>query len=111
MHKVCDNNSLSDVGTSLPSILLAKNRIPPRLILTDIPEILPVTRSCISLNGVKEESESLWIRGLLWGELEGETGVKALTASVKQEWNATIDYILGSDTFYDPAGKNARTLL
>ncbi|KAL1931413.1 hypothetical protein VTP01DRAFT_9555 [Rhizomucor pusillus] len=91
-------------GTSLPSILLSKGvSAPPRLILTDIPGILHVIRSCLLLNGVKEESNSTWIRGLLWGELEGDTGVKSLTASVEQEWRANIDYILGSDTFYDPA--------
>lgn len=98
-------NKRWSIGTSLPSILLSKGvSAPPRLILTDIPGILHVIRSCLLLNGVKEESNSTWIRGLLWGELEGDTGVKSLTASVEQEWRANIDYILGSDTFYDPAG-------
>ncbi|KAI8374112.1 putative methyltransferase-domain-containing protein [Radiomyces spectabilis] len=89
-------------GTSLPSLILAKGQYASRLILTDLPSALPVIRSCLSCNNI-EESDKLWVRPLLWGELGSEHGVDRLVEKVKAQWHTSVDYILGSDTFYDPA--------
>lgn len=72
-----------------------------------MPEILSVVRSCLTRNQL-EENGSLWVRGLLWGELGTSEGIDQLASDVGSHWGTRIDYILGSDTFYDPAGINER---
>ncbi|KAI9485090.1 putative methyltransferase-domain-containing protein [Zychaea mexicana] len=90
-------------GTSLPSLVLAKASQSVRLVLSDIPSILPVVRGCLPLNGLHESAEALWVRELLWGQLGCTNSVDQLVKDIEHNWNTSIDYILGSDTFYDPA--------
>ncbi|OAD75792.1 hypothetical protein PHYBLDRAFT_142783 [Phycomyces blakesleeanus NRRL 1555(-)] len=101
-HKFANRTVLEvGAGTSLPSLILAKITSPPRLILSDLPELLPVIQDCLALNKIKPSEDQLWVRPLVWGEL-GLNGIDQLTEEVSCSWD-TIDYILGSDTFYDPA--------
>ncbi|KAI8145455.1 hypothetical protein BJV82DRAFT_511658, partial [Fennellomyces sp. T-0311] len=95
-----DCTVLERPGTSLPSLVLAKTNPSQRLILSDIPSILPVVRGCLRLNDLDESANALWIRELVWGET---STVSRLISDVEHQWTTSIDYILGSDTFYDPA--------
>ncbi|ORY91203.1 hypothetical protein BCR43DRAFT_498699 [Syncephalastrum racemosum] len=70
-----------------------------------MPDILSVVRSCLARNQLIENA-SLWVRGLRWGELGTSDGIDQLVSDVEQRWDTRIDYILGSDTFYDPADFN-----
>ncbi|KAG2224063.1 hypothetical protein INT45_004944, partial [Circinella minor] len=91
------------VGTSLPSLVLAKASQPLRLVFSDIPDILPVVRGCLELNDLRESVESIWVRGLLWGRVGCDsTSVDQLVNDIEDSWKTSIDYIIGSDTFYDP---------
>ncbi|KAI7876191.1 hypothetical protein K492DRAFT_239922, partial [Lichtheimia hyalospora FSU 10163] len=65
------------------------------LILSDLPSILPLIQSCFTLNDIDPALYD--ICELQWGDLEA---VKQAVAMID---NKKIDYILGSDTFYDPA--------
>ena len=86
-------------------MVLAKASQPLRVVLSDIPDILPVVRGCLELNGLHESTESIWVRGLLWGQVGCDNnGVDQLVNDIEDSWMTPIDYILGSDTFYDPAG-------
>lgn len=72
------------------------------VILSDLPSILPLIRSCFILNDIDQALYD--IRELQWGDLEA---AKQMIAMVEeQEGNKKIDFILGSDTFYDPAGNS-----
>ncbi|KAF1805881.1 putative methyltransferase-domain-containing protein [Mucor lusitanicus] len=86
-------------GTSIPSIVIGKSTPSAHLILSDIPEILPVVRNCIRLNELHES----WIQAIKWGQFGSESSIDTLLDRVKKERNTTIDYILGSDTFYEPS--------
>ncbi|KAI9277158.1 hypothetical protein BDA99DRAFT_495036 [Phascolomyces articulosus] len=99
------NSTILEIGagTSLPSLVLAKASQPLRLILSDIPSILPIVRGCLQLNHLQESTSSLWVRELLWGQVGSNNSVDQLMKEIERLWNTKIDYILGSDTFYDPA--------
>lgn len=72
------------------------------VILSDLPSILPLIQSCFILNDIDQALYD--VRELQWGDLEA---AKQMIAAVeKREGNRKIDYILGSDTFYDPAGNS-----
>ncbi|KAK4518408.1 uncharacterized protein ATC70_008625 [Mucor velutinosus] len=86
-------------GTSIPSIVIGKSTPSAHLILSDIPEILPVVRSCIRLNDI----HGTWIQAIKWGQFGSECSIDALLDRVEKERNTKIDYILGSDTFYEPS--------
>ena len=86
----------SSLGVSLPSLLLGKTNHVQHLILSDLPSILPLIQSCFTLNDIDPALYD--ICELQWGDLEA---VKQVVAMIE---NKKIDYILGSDTFYDPAG-------
>ncbi|RUS19746.1 hypothetical protein BC937DRAFT_87009 [Endogone sp. FLAS-F59071] len=93
-------------GTSLPSLILA--RLPPALrpclIVTDLAPILSNIRASFILNDVTPDDGHVWVRELLWGEF-GPTGVDAVVEEIGEKWpGRKIDWILGSDTFYDPKG-------
>lgn len=109
------------IGTCLPSLVLTKIDSAPHLVVTDIPSIIPVARACLKLNGIdtipinnKDTFESstmppVWVRGLEWGDIESANGVKQLLEDMDARWDhRKLDYILGSDTFYEPSGKGER---
>lgn len=75
-----------------------------KIIVTDIAPILPNIRSSFSLNDRPETESRLWIRELNWGKF-GSQGIDDLVFQVDQQWHCNIDWIIGSDTFYDPAGR------
>lgn len=75
-----------------------------KIVVTDIAAILPNIRSSFSLNGRPETESRLWIRELNWGKF-GSQGIDDLVLQVDQQWHCNIDWIIGSDTFYDPAGR------
>lgn len=79
-----------------------------RLILSDIPEILPIIHRCLQLNQVDKDT---YVNAIEWGKLGNETSIDYVTAKVENEWSTRIDYILGSDTFYDPSRKFAKWFL
>ncbi|KAI8079096.1 putative methyltransferase-domain-containing protein [Gilbertella persicaria] len=84
-------------GTSLPSLVLAKSVDELRLILSDIPSILPVIQGCVQRNHTDKD---IWIEPIEWGARDS---IDHLTKRVETEWDTKIDYILGSDTFYEPS--------
>ncbi|KAF7721182.1 Methyltransferase-like protein 23 [Apophysomyces ossiformis] len=98
-----DNRTILEVGagTSLPSLVLAKITSGSHFILSDTDAILPVIRSELQLNDLKE-GKRLQVRELLWGEMGTPPAVDRLVQDVEAE-GRKIDYVLGSDTFYDPA--------
>ncbi|KAI7853759.1 putative methyltransferase-domain-containing protein [Circinella umbellata] len=99
------NSTILEIGagTSLPSLVLAKASQPLRLVFSDIPDILPVVRGCLELNNLHESVESIWVRGLLWGRVGCDSNsVDQLVNDIEDSWKTSIDYIIGSDTFYDP---------
>ncbi|KAI7867134.1 hypothetical protein BDF14DRAFT_1805945 [Spinellus fusiger] len=89
-------------GTSLPSLVLASTEAPPRLIISDLPSILPVIHACLDQNALCPDPQKLWVCGLVWGETGSENSIDQLIAHVSSQ-RGMIDYILGSDTFYDPS--------
>ncbi|KAL9554696.1 hypothetical protein MBANPS3_002690 [Mucor bainieri] len=86
-------------GTSIPSIVIGKSTPSAHLILSDIPEILPVVRNCIQLNDI----HTTWVQAITWGQFGSESSIDTLLDRVKKERKRKIDYILGSDTFYEPS--------
>ncbi|KAI8646273.1 putative methyltransferase-domain-containing protein [Parasitella parasitica] len=86
-------------GTSIPSIVIGKSSPSAHLILSDIPSILPVVRSCIQLNDLKRAR----ILAIEWGQFGTENSIDTVINRVEREQKAKIDYILGSDTFYEPS--------
>ncbi|KAI9304989.1 putative methyltransferase-domain-containing protein [Cunninghamella echinulata] len=104
-RKLFENRTILEVGagTSLPSLILSKINHPPNLIITDEPSVIQVARSCFTLNNISLPSSSIWIRSLVWGELGTGNSIDQLLEDLTKQWkNKKIDYILGSDTFYDP---------
>jgi hypothetical protein len=106
------------IGTSLPSLVLTKIESAPHLVVTDIPSIIPVARACFKLNGIDTTPTNakdaflsstmppIWIRGLEWGDIVSTSGLKQLLDDIDTRWDhRKLDYIFGSDTFYDPPGK------
>ncbi|KAG2180762.1 hypothetical protein INT44_003769 [Umbelopsis vinacea] len=91
-------------GTALPSLILAKffDRKPTQLVVTDIAPILPNIIANFELNGIPRLESTLWVRELVWGKL-GSHGIDTLLSDIDSQWHEKIDWILGSDTFYDPA--------
>ncbi|KAG9306800.1 hypothetical protein G9A89_005700 [Geosiphon pyriformis] len=96
-------------GTSLPGLLCASLSSNTHVILTDrgdVPQILENIREGARLNAINisEDGDSndqrLWIWGLMWGEFEMD-GLLGLLNKIEDE-GLQIDWILGSDTFYDP---------
>lgn len=85
-------------GTSIPSLVLAKASSVSNLLLTDIPEILPVIKSCLELNEIQS---NVWVQALEWGIFGTDTSIDTLITKI----DANIDYIIGSDTFYEPFRK------
>lgn len=67
--------------------------------MSDIPEILPVVRDCIKLNNIPEA----WVQAIEWGQFGTENSIDGLTDRIEKERKTKIDYILGSDTFYEPS--------
>jgi hypothetical protein len=88
-------------GTSLPSLVLAKalsDKI--KIILSDVPDILPVVQACLDLNDIESD---VWVNAIEWGQFGTENSIDRLINRVDTEWHTQIDYILGSDTFYEPS--------
>jgi hypothetical protein len=76
---------------------------PTQLIVTDIAPVLPNIMASCELNGTPQLESTLWVRELAWGKF-GSHGVDNLLSDIDTLWHEKIDWILGSDTFYDPAG-------
>lgn len=73
------------------------------MIVTDIESILPVIHDCLKLNDIQE---TVRIEALEWGQFGSPKSIDYLIRNtVQAEWDTKIDYIIGSDTFYDPSGK------
>ncbi|RIA88952.1 putative methyltransferase-domain-containing protein [Glomus cerebriforme] len=99
-------------GTSLPGFLCALLSDDTHVILTDrsdFPQILENIREAAKLNNLLTRN-NIWIRGLMWGDfsdsehylqLEGGGGLFQLLNDIEQS-DRRIDWILGSDTFYNP---------
>lgn len=83
-------------GTSIPSLVLAKSASVSHLLLTDIPAILPVIKGCLDLNQI--QSDVVSVRALEWG-----TGTSTSIDTWIDELPSQLDYIIGSDTFYEPS--------
>ncbi|GAB5588102.1 hypothetical protein Unana1_03002 [Umbelopsis nana] len=64
--------------------------------------IIPNIQAAFKLNEMPESQHRLWIQDLLWGKF-GAHGIDELAQQVDRQWHRKIDWILGSDTFYDPA--------
>ncbi|KAI8887175.1 hypothetical protein K501DRAFT_242897 [Backusella circina FSU 941] len=90
-------------GTSLPSLVLLQSPSPPRIIVSDTPSILPVSEACLALNGIKPNPERVWLKPLEWSQCNTENNIDSLISEIESNWNGNIDYIIGSDTFYDPS--------
>ncbi|CAG8487180.1 2004_t:CDS:2 [Acaulospora morrowiae] len=111
-------------GTSLPGFLCASLSPETHVILTDrpdVPQILENIREGARLNGLMSSAENrkaeedddkplrqnVWVRGLKWGEIffqcddDREEGLLKLLRDIEQS-GKQLDWILGSDTFYDP---------
>ncbi|KAI7897189.1 uncharacterized protein EV154DRAFT_410186, partial [Mucor mucedo] len=86
-------------GTSIPTLVLAQTAKPAHLIISDIPEILPVVHACLERNKVTD----VWVNAVVWDKLGTDTSIDYLTNKVETEWRTKIDYIIGSDTFYEPS--------
>ena len=67
------------------------------LILSDIPDIIPVVKDCLSLNQIT--NKNIWINAIEWGSFGTENSIDTLIAKLDHK----MDYILGSDTFYEPS--------
>lgn len=94
-------------GTSIPSLVLAKSTAVSKLLLTDIPAILPVIKGCLDLNQI--ERDDVWVRALEWGTFGTSTSIDALMDELQSQQVASrIDYIIGSDTFYEPSRKKKK---
>ncbi|KAG0177220.1 Methyltransferase-like protein 23 [Apophysomyces sp. BC1034] len=89
------NHTVLEVGA-----VLAKADVHSHVILSDVSTILPVIRSGLALNQL-QESAKICVRELMWGEMETSRSVDRLVHDIEVQ-GRTIDYILGSDTFYDP---------
>ncbi|CAB4489402.1 hypothetical protein RhiirA5_486377 [Rhizophagus irregularis] len=97
-------------GTSLPGLLCALLSDNTHVILTDrsdVPQILENIREIAKLNNLLSRN-NIWIKGLMWGDfsdndhqLESGGGLFQLLNDIEKS-NRKIDWILGSDTFYDP---------
>lgn len=114
-------------GTALPTLLLACTQPPrstatisnpPFLIATDrpdVPRILNNIRDALSANGIaslypEDPSSHVMVRGLGWGDFSlandrNQGGLLQLLNEVSRIASGKIDFILGSDTFYNPPGK------
>ncbi|CAG8691633.1 17345_t:CDS:2, partial [Cetraspora pellucida] len=109
-------------GTSLPGFLCASLSPQTHVILTDqsdYPQILENIYDGARLNRLLLTSDdifagslrpNIWIRGLNWGEFclgnqgkdkSEEGNLLQLLRDIEQN-NRKLDWILGSDTFYDP---------
>jgi hypothetical protein len=64
-----------------------------------------VSEACLSLNGIQHDTENVWLKPLEWSQFKTENSIEGLLAQVKSDWKGEIDYIIGSDTFYEPSGK------
>ncbi|KAI8991044.1 hypothetical protein BDF20DRAFT_18563 [Mycotypha africana] len=99
-----ENKVLLEVGagTSLPSLLLAKASILKRAILSDTQSTLPVIQGCVDLNTLEIP---VHIQALNWGTFgTAEDSIDTFVQNtVEAKWNTKIDYIIGSDTFYEPS--------
>ncbi|KAI9318204.1 hypothetical protein BX666DRAFT_2026612 [Dichotomocladium elegans] len=72
---------------------------PPKLVLTDTSDILATIRECLELNGIHQGAAAM-VCELRWGDLDSITH---MLGKMSVTWPlARLDYILGSDTFYDP---------
>lgn len=70
--------------------------------MTDIPEILPIVHTCLQRNQIHDAL----VQPLLWGQFGSDTSIDHLIQKVvESQWHTKIDYIIGSDTFYEPARK------
>jgi hypothetical protein len=88
-------------GTSLPSLVLAKALSEEiKIVLSDIPDILPVVQGCLDLNDIESD---VWVSAIEWGQFGTENSIDQLISRVDAQWATQIDYILGSDTFYEPS--------
>ncbi|KAG1503166.1 hypothetical protein G6F46_008773 [Rhizopus delemar] len=97
------NKTILEVGagTCLPSLTILKSTQPAHMIVTDIESILPVIHDCLRLNGIQE---TVWVEALEWGQFGSPKSIDYLIRhTVQAEWDTKIDYIIGSDTFYDPS--------
>jgi hypothetical protein len=47
----------------------------------------------------------VWLKPLEWSQFKTENSIEGLLAQVRSDWKGEIDYIIGSDTFYEPSGK------
>ncbi|KAI8347665.1 putative methyltransferase-domain-containing protein [Blakeslea trispora] len=88
-------------GTSLPSLVLAKSMDSIRLILSDIPSILPVIQGCLEKNQLSQDN--IWIQALEWDAMSTDKSIDTLVEQIQRCWNTKVDYIIGSDTFYEPS--------
>ncbi|ORE09654.1 hypothetical protein BCV72DRAFT_55278, partial [Rhizopus microsporus var. microsporus] len=87
-------------GTCLPSLTIIKSSKPSHMVVTDIESIVPAMQQCLELNQV---SDNVWIGALEWGQFGTPNSIDYLIQhTIQTEWDSSIDYIIGSDTFYDP---------
>ncbi|KAG0018181.1 hypothetical protein BGZ82_000510 [Podila clonocystis] len=88
---------------------------PPFLIATDrpdVPRILDNIREALSANGItslypEASTSHVMVRGLGWGDFSlanerNQGGLLQLLKEVSGIGSGKIDFILGSDTFYNP---------
>lgn len=93
-------------GTSLPSLVLAKSLAGDiKIVLSDIPDILPVVQGCLDLNDIESD---VWVSAIEWGQFGTKHSIDQLISRINSKWHSQINYILGSDTFYEPARKSLR---
>jgi len=76
-------------------------------VLLNIP-FFHVTADTVSdFNNPENEKRKsrIWVRGLTWGEFANDKDcLPVLLDDIETLWSRKIDWLLGSDTFYDPKG-------
>ncbi|KAI9280463.1 putative methyltransferase-domain-containing protein [Sporodiniella umbellata] len=96
------NKTILEVGagTCLPSLTILKSTKPAHVIITDIESILPIVHDCLKLNNVHQEA---LVSALEWGSFGTPQSIDYLIKNTVKNKNTVIDYIIGSDTFYEPS--------
>ncbi|CAG8555115.1 10345_t:CDS:2 [Paraglomus brasilianum] len=110
-------------GTSLPGLLCTSLSPTNHTVLTDrsnfllvlqniknsvllnIPFFHDTTDTVSDYNDSENEKRKsrIWVRGLTWGEFANDKDcLSVLLDDIETLWGRKIDWLLGSDTFYDP---------
>ncbi|KAI9470640.1 MAG: putative methyltransferase-domain-containing protein [Benjaminiella poitrasii] len=100
-----ENKTVLEVGagTSLPSLVLSKSTNACSII-SDAPNIIPIICDCLQLNKLNGCTDKIRVQALEWGKFNENTSIDRLIDDFKNDWpNTRIDFILGSDTFYEPS--------